>query len=158
MRRFAGVPYRSERRRNPAVLRAARCTAINDDPSFWGIAHEWSCNEKDRLLRLLDEAKTTLERGIETPYVRGLFADEEHGIDHRERLNAWLDSYIQFLKSEFSYNEYLDRVRKDQLGSVVALDGFIPTVSGRPDGEYSLDVILGRLVGRPGLRRELGLD
>lgn len=158
MRRYAGASFRSERRRSPSVLRAARCTAINDDPIFWQPAYNWSLREKGRLLVVLKEAQTNPHGDRETPYMWGLFDDEEQATDQRDRLKAWLEGYIQFLSTEFSYSDYVQRMIQDQLNTVVALDGFIPTHSGRPDGEYGLDDILNRVLVRPGARRDWSLN
>ena len=73
LRRYAGAPYRSERRRSLTTLRAARCTAVNDDPTFWLPAYEWSLREKGRLLAMLREAQSNLQSDREPPYMRGLF-------------------------------------------------------------------------------------
>jgi hypothetical protein len=158
MRRYAGVPYRSERRRGPTVLRAARCTEIKDDASYWKPAYDWSFQEKKRLHSMLSEARNTFAHGQDAPLMRGLFDDDEQGTEVRERLFAALEDYIQFVSSDFTYEDYVKRMIREQVNQVVALDGFIPTLSGRPDGEQGLDVILNRAMNRPGYRRDWSLD
>lgn len=159
LRHYSGVPFRSERRRSPSALRAARCTAINDDPTFWQPAYESSLQEKGRLLTMLKAAQAGMQGDRAVPYMRGLFDDdEEQATDQRDRLNAWIENYIQFVSSDFSYDDFVQRMIQDQLGTVVALDGFIPTHSGRPDGEYGLDIVLNRMPGRLLGRRDWFVD
>ena len=158
MRRYAGVPYRSERRRGMELLRAARCTQIVNDPTYWKPAYEWSVQERTRLLDMLVDARKTFQEDRDTPAMRGLFDDEEQAAEGRGRLLAALEDYIQFVSSDFSYDDYVQRMIREQLNQVIALDGFIPTLSGRPDGDQGLDSILNRALGRPGMRRDWSLD
>lgn len=158
MRRYAGPTFRSERRRGMELVRAARCTHISSDPTYWQPAYEWSVREKSRLIDMLTEARRTFQEERDTPAMRGLFDDEEQAGEGRVRLLAALEDYITFMSSEFSFDDYVQRMIREQLNQIVALDGFIPTLSGRPDGDQSLDNILNRALGRPGLRRDWSLD
>jgi hypothetical protein len=158
MRRYAGVPYRPARRRGPTILRAARCIAINNDPSYWQPAYDWSIQERERLHSMLTEARHAFAHGHDAPAIRGLFDDDDQGTEGRERLFAALDDYLKFVSSDFSYSDYVMRMVRDQVNQVVALDGFIPILSGRPDGDPGLDSILNRALGRPGFRRDWTLD
>lgn len=55
MRRYAGMPYRSERRLGTELVRAARCTQIASDPTYWQPAYDWSVRENRRLIDMLTE-------------------------------------------------------------------------------------------------------
>lgn len=158
MRRYAGVPYRSERRRGPMTLRGARCTAINDDRSFWRPAYEWSFREKDRLRSMLTDARIAFAHGKESPTMRGLFDEDEQADQGKERLFAALEDYIHFVSKDFSYEEFVERMICEQSNQIVALDGFIPTLSGRPEDDRGLDLLLNRSLGRPAFRRDWSLD
>jgi hypothetical protein len=158
MRRYAGMPFRSERRRGTELLRAARCTQIVNDPTYWRPAYEWSIQERTRLLEMLTDARKTFQEDRDAPAMRGLFDDDEQAAEGRGRLLATLEDYIQFVSSDFSYDDYVQRMIREQLNQVVALDGFIPTLSGRPNGEQGLDFILNRALGRPAFRRDWSLD
>jgi hypothetical protein len=158
MRRYAGMPFRSERRRSTELLRAARCTQIASDVNYWQPAYEWSVREKARLIEMLTEARKTFFGDRDTPTMRGLFDDEEQATEGRGKMLASLEDHLQFVSSDFSLDDYIQRMIREQLHQVVALDGFIPTLSGRPDGDHGLDVILNRALGRLGMRRDLSLD
>lgn len=157
MRRYAGLPYRSDRRRDTELLRATRCTQIVDDPTYWRPAFEWSRQERPRILRMLQEAKLSFQHRSPAG-MRGIFDDDDTTSSENGPMFLALEEQISFVSSDFSYDDYVQKMRRDQLNQVVALDGFIPTFSGRPDGEPSLDVILNRALGRPGARRDWSQD
>ena len=158
MRRYAGMPYRSERRRGTELVRATRCTQISSDPAYWQPAYDWSVREKSRLIAMLVEARKTFQEDRAIPAMRGLLDDEEQGAEGRGRLLAAIEDHIQFVTSDFTFDDYVQRMVREQLNQIVALDGFIPTLSGRPDGDQGLDFILNRVLGRPGTRRDWSLD
>jgi hypothetical protein len=57
--------------------------------------------------------------------MRSLFEDEEQPGEVRGRLLASLEDYIQFVSNDFSYDDYVQRMIREQLNQVVALDGFL---------------------------------
>lgn len=158
MRRYAGPMYRSDRRRNPMSLRGARCRTITDNPSFWEASYEWSVKEKDRLHRMLLDARNNFAHEPNAPAVRSLFDDEEENGEGQAKLLAALEDYIAFVTSDFTCEEYIARLISEQQDQIVGLDGFIPTLSGRSDKIAGLDLLLNRSMGRPSFRRDWTLD
>jgi energy-coupling factor transporter ATP-binding protein EcfA2 len=157
MRRYAVAPYQSERRRG-TEFRAARCTQISSDPTYWQPAYELSVREKASLIDMLTEARQTFHEERDIPRMRGLFDDEEQAGNERARVINALEDYIRFVTSEFTYNDYVQRMIREQLHQIVFLDGFIPTLSGHLDGDQGLDLILLRVLKRPSLLREWSLN
>ena len=157
MRRYSGVPYRSERGRGPTVLRATQCTHLVSDPIYWHYPYEWCLQERDRLKKMLTEAHGELLGKRSQPAMRGLF-DEDDEPEARERIAARLNGWIRLVSKDFAFGEFFEWMTHEQLGQVVAHEGFIPVMSGRPDHDQSLDVIMSRMLGRPGFRRDWSLD
>lgn len=157
MRRYAVAPYQSERRRG-TEFRAARCTQISSDPTYWQLAYKHSVREKSRLIDMVTEARRTFHEEGNISAIQGLLDDEDKAGEGRVRVLAALEDYIQFMSSEFTYGDYVQRMIREQLDQIVALDGFIPTLSGRPDGDQGFDFILQRVLKRPSLLREWSLN
>lgn len=158
MRRYASMPYRSERRRSKELLRAVRCTQISSDVSYWQPAYEWSVQQKAIWIERLTEIHRTYQSDRGSPSMRGLFEEDENVAEANKKTLAALAEYIQFLSSDYSLDDYIQRMIREQLNQVIALDGFIPTLTGRTDGNPSLDLILADVLGRSGMRREWSLD
>jgi predicted ATPase len=146
-RRYAGPTFRSERRRGIGLLRAARCTYISSNPTYWEPAYEWSVREKPRLIDELTELRRNLHEERDTPAMTGLHDDDEQSGEGRARLLAALEDYITFMSSEFSFDDYVQRMIRQQLNCIVALDGFIPFFSGPLLGDQCLQSSLNRALG-----------
>lgn len=147
LQHFVGPSYRSGRRHKTELMRAAQCKQISSDPSYWKPFYERSVNAKGYLIKILTEARQKLYEKQDTPLMRGLFDDDEQAGEGGVRLLASLNDHFKFVSSEFSFDDYVQRMIHEQLNAFVALDGFIPILSGRPDWELGMSSILNRVLG-----------
>jgi hypothetical protein len=143
MRRYAGPTFRSERRRGMGLVRA-RCTYISSNPTYWAPAYEWTVRNKPRLIDTLTRLRRTLRKERDTPAITALLNDDEQSGERRARLLTALEDYITFMSSEFSLDDYVQRMIREQLNRIVDLDGFIPILSRPAVEDHSLDNILNR--------------
>ena len=158
MRRYSPMSYRTERRREASVLRATRCVGITDEQSFWQHPYEWTSRERQRLIEMLSEARGSLRDEKAAPRMRGLFDEEGESTELHNRLLSKLEEMIRFLSSDFNYGQYVGWMVQEQADTIVALDGFIPVLSGRSEKEQGIDYILNRSLDRPSFRRDWSPD
>ena len=78
--------------------------------------------------------------------------------ERRQALHQQIKYNIGFLSTDFSYKAYTDWMVRQQLGTIVLLDGFIPVLSRTGDRDRSIDDILYRLQNRTLVRREWTAD
>ncbi len=152
-RRYGPMSYRSERRRGTGILRAAKCVRVRDEPDFWRYPYEWMTQERPMLIGKLKEARNNIAHDAPTP-VRGLFDDDDETGASKATFLRKLEETIEFVSSEFSYGEFVEWMIREQAGTVVALDGFIPVLSAPADDVPGLDTILNRSLNRPASRRD----
>jgi hypothetical protein len=157
-RRHAPMSFRSERRRSAGSLRGAKCVRVRDEPDFWKYPFEWTSQERKLLTEKLHEARNNLAHGVSTTLVRGLFDEEDETGESKARLLRKLEETIQFLATDFNYGAFVEWMVGQQAGTIVALDGFVPVLSGPPEDEPGLDVILNRSLNRSPVRRDWTAD
>lgn len=140
-----GKKFRSEGRRGSKLSGFARCCRIGDDASYWKPAYEWVFMRTKRLLSLLKDAKEKVRQ--ESPE-RALFNEYVPQMLGGESLFAALDDYSRFISNGFTYNEFVERMIREQLNEIVSLDGFIPTdIEYAAPGYQGLDALLNQALG-----------
>src|SRR5262249_4687364 len=139
--------------RNAISLGGAKCVSVRDEPDYWRYPFEWTAQEKHTLLEKLREARNNLVHAPASR-VRGLFDEEDESGESRALLLQRIEDTRIFLESEFSYGQFVEWMVREQAGTIVALDGFVPVLSGPGDDRPSLDMILNRALYRPQVRRD----
>jgi hypothetical protein len=144
-------PYRSERRRRGVMLRWAKCTIVRPEPDFWKHQFEHVSKERESLNEVLRNAKNNLvDRPSDFSLNRRKSLDNDgESIDESlAKLLIRLEETIGFLSKDFSYGAFVEWVVRQQEGTVVAMDGFVPNIAGPAKGNWELDVILNRSMHR----------
>jgi hypothetical protein len=150
--------YRSQSRRNAGGLRAAKCTYITEDPTYWRRGFDRSQTDKSRFLDMLLRAKQELVTGQGDSEVQELlFDDTQDSEDRRQALLAIEDS-LKFFGSNYTFEDFVRRSIAEQIDQVIVFDGFLPDLAGSTDRRYGLNRVLSRSVWRPNIRRDWGLD
>lgn len=157
-RKHAPVSFRSQRRRSAESLQGAKCVRVQDEPDFWKYPFEWTSQKRNLLMEKLKEAKNNMGQLRGAPLVRGLFDEEEEPGESKTVWMQKVDRMIAFLSTDFSYGAFVDWMIGQQVGTVVALDGFVPVLSGPAEDEPNLDVILNRSLNRSPVRRDWTAD
>lgn len=156
-RQFLG-PYRSQGRRSAGSLRAAKCTYISDDPAYWRPGFERSARARPRFLEMLERARHELNSGQVEDGVQELLFDEPEDADDRKNALEAIEADYRFFSSDFSFNDFVQRLTAEQLGQIVMLDGFLPEAAGSTDRRYAINRLVSRSVWRPGMRRDWAFD
>ncbi len=123
-------------------LGATKCVQIRPEEDFWRPLFEWTKSEQPSLLSLLSHAKQGLE-GRESAKLED-FEDEDEPEEHRSRLKSILEEATDFFSTEFSYDDYIQKMTQNQSELYVATDGFIPVSAGRDTDRPTLETILAR--------------
>lgn len=154
--RMASMPFRHYRRISPSSVRAARCSYVTKNPVLWKQAFDALLERKDMLikkmvdLRKMADIKEVLEGSSSDPWNELFDPFGRVSIDD-------LDTAINFYRSDFTIQEFIERFHPHQLASVIALDGFIPirgeSLPGKPQPELVAHEVMG-----PSSRLDLFLD
>jgi AAA ATPase domain len=141
-RRSMPFSFRSGRRRQSKMFRAARCSSIRDERDFWMPPFVWTINEKTNILKSLEAIRQAIESG-ELPEVKGAGDEDERGYNLPEFLTR-VQEAISFVSSDFTYDQYVFWMMTAQANTYVALDGFIPVYAGQETSQSSLDALVAR--------------
>lgn len=100
-------------------IRVARCTQVTDEESYWHAFFEECKKHKNGILEHLKRLQLYVDGKSNEP---SLFADDNSTIsDDKTRLRE----AEQFYQSDFGVSQFIERMRRAELGSVIALDGFV---------------------------------
>ena len=98
-------------------LAAVKCIELTDDPEYWKPEFEWCVRDKEKILSLLKERLNDLKH-----------SNEEYREDNnrlQEEFNSLNDS-IEFLSSDFDLITYTSRRRREEIDTVLRVQGFLP--------------------------------
>jgi hypothetical protein len=155
--RFFG-PYRSQGRGSSNSFRAAKCTYISDDPTYWQPGFERAVRAKSRYVEMLERALRELHSGYADEGVQGLLFDEPEDDGDRKQAIEAIKEDLTFFSADFSFRDFVHRLTEEQLGQIVVLDGFLPDAAGSTDRRHALNRLVSRSVWRPGMRRDLAFE
>jgi predicted ATPase len=154
--------YRSDRPLRNRQLTAVRCTKIGDETDHWRTSYADTQRNRSKLIKLLEAANSKVSTFTNTMFAN-FFGDDvsisrPDFVERRQALHHQIKHHIAFLSEEFSYDSYIDWMTRQQIGTIVFLDGFIPVAARSGDGERSIDDILYRLQNSTLIRREWSTD
>lgn len=110
----------SNRIARPSVIRAVKCASLTRDMSIWGEIFE---RTKRRADQIADELQQLQTEGQESSQQRSLFKESD---DDRQEWLAHVAEAIRFYNSEFTSDQFVERMMRAELETVIALDGFVP--------------------------------
>jgi hypothetical protein len=151
-------PYRGEGRRSAGSFRTAKCTYISEDPAYWQPGFQRSVRARDRFIEMLGRAKHELISGQVDDGVQEILFEQPADSDGRKSAIEAIDADLSFFSSEYSFEDFVKRLTKEQLGQIVMLDGFLPEAVGTTDRRFFNNRLVSRSVWRPGLRRDWAFD
>ncbi len=120
MARDSQLMLRSNHMANPSEIRAAKCDSLTRDRSIWGEIFE---RTKRRAEKIADELQQLQAEDQESFQQQSLFKETE---DDRQESMAHIVEAIRFYNSEFTFEEFVARMMRAELETVIALDGFVP--------------------------------
>ena len=120
MSRDSQAMLRSHRITRPSEIRAARCSFLTSDTLFWAEIFE---RTKRRSKRIAEELGQLQAEVHQEPKQHSPFREVE--VDQQQWLTG-IEAAIQFYKSDFSSDEFIDRMMLAEIQTIVALDGFVP--------------------------------
>lgn len=113
--RFPSPSYRRlSAHRNHGNSTTARCLWVTGEPRFWEQEYAECQRHKGEILGLLERI------------AKGIATEEAISVRLGEISAHALRTAIDFFRSEFSLNSYIERRRAAASGSLLALDGFMP--------------------------------
>lgn len=118
--RDSQVLLQSNRMARPSVIKAAKCSSLTRDMSIWGEIFE---RTKRRADQIADELQQLQTEGQESSQQRSLFKEAD---DDRQDWLAHIAEAIRFYNSEFTSDQFVERMMRAELETVIALDGFVP--------------------------------
>lgn len=120
MARDSLMLMRASRLTRLSDIRAAKCTSLSRDKSLWGEIYERTKRRSDKIA---DELQVLMSEVQEASRQQSLFNEAD---DERQSLLTSVADAIRFYKFEFNSNEFIDRMMRAELETVIALDGFVP--------------------------------
>jgi len=147
------VSLRNGRTAGTSDFAAAQCTSLTHEPSFWSEIFERTKRRSDKIA---DELRQLQAEGQEAPQQHSLLGDDE---DERQMWLAQTEEAIEFYTSAFGIGEFIERMMRAELQTVIALDGFIPLPVRRREASGLPELETFRRYGPTRLRmRDLTLD
>ena len=119
---------------SPAKLTAVKCVWLTEAAAYWKPEFEWCKENKDEILRELDEQMSDLERifKLQTDQEKDL-KDQKHSNDElqetNKRLRGELESLrtnVEFFSSDFNLKTYISKRRREEMKTVLGMQGFLP--------------------------------
>ena len=120
MARDSQAMLRAHRTPRLSEVRAAKCTFLTSDNLFWSEIFE---RTKRRAEKIADELRQLQSDGQESSQQPTLF--NELNEDRQEWL-AQIDEAIAFYNSDFTSEEFVERMMRAEMETIIALDGFVP--------------------------------
>jgi predicted ATPase len=154
LQRSVSFQFQSGRRRQSGSLGAAKCVRIHPETDFWRPRFERTKDHQPLLLSLLGEAKQGLDSRNPAKLEDFEFAYEPEG--YWSRVRSVLEDAERFFSTDFSYDDYVQEMTRNQSELYVAIDGFVPVSAGQNTDQPNLESVLARmpieLVRRAGWR------
>jgi hypothetical protein len=129
-------------RTRQAVIRAARCKQVVDDPTYWKQGYDVSIQKRPRILEGLTAALKRIPKLRRSSPDKATVTDDDN-----YKLLALLKDYINLFSSDFSYESYVQIMIQRQVNQIIGLDGFIPTSFFGRDGPDPLHDIGRKVFG-----------
>jgi hypothetical protein len=111
---------RSHRSVRLSDVRAAKCSSLTSDPAFWSEIFKRTKRRSGQIVEELEQLQT---EGQESSRQRSLFKDADD--DRRDWLNQ-VEEAIAFYQSDFTSAEFVQRMLRAELETIIGLDGFVP--------------------------------
>ncbi len=136
---------------SPTKISALKCIWITEKTEFWEQEFKWCKDNKEEIISLLKEEKTSLEEHIkhqreeEDNYEHRSINQDSQGIDDKyQNVLDSIDENIEFISSNFNVKNYIAKRLKEEMKTVLGLQGFIPMVTLSYPGFTSIGAILRR--------------
>lgn len=151
--RDAQQMLRSHRPIRASEVRAAKCKSLTNDAQFWSEIFE---RTKRRSGKIAEELRQLQSDEREPEQQRLLFTESE---EEQREWTAQVDEAITFYESDFSGEDFVNRMLRAELETVVALDGFVPIPIRHRESGGLAELETFRRFGPSRIRlRELTLD
>ncbi|NDV18271.1 AAA family ATPase [Pseudodesulfovibrio sp. JC047] len=125
------IPYRMERRIPLAAITVAKCSYLTRDAMLWESGFEFSQNNKENII---DALQNSLNRqDYKNNEQHSLLTDDLYETTKDEL--SQLRKALRFYQSNFSLEDYIERMHFFESKSFIGLDGFIPF--GAPTNSWS---------------------
>jgi hypothetical protein len=144
--RFRSHVLLAERRRLANSMRAMRCVEVTDSLEYWDRILDLTIKHREQFLKACQETRNSLPNR-KSRATEDLFS-EEGGKDRRQKAFEKLDEAIQLFGTEPSKQQILDWYRKEQTGTIIGLDGFLPMLFAIHEEQPTLEFLLGRFSRR----------
>lgn len=159
LQRYTSPMSRIDRQRPRSTLHGTKCSAINEEAKFWKSSFEWLQREKPRLLGSLKKSETNSylnsDRSSKSLDQVEDDSDEQQSAEQRQQI---LNEFIEFISSEFSFDDFMKRVLAEHDGQYLACEGFIPVTSEHAEDRLDINSIIRRIVRTPNFRRAWTVD
>jgi len=120
MARDSQTMLRAHRTPRLSEVRAAKCTSLTSDTAFWSEIFE---RTKRRADKIADELRQLQNDAQESAQQGTLFKEVD---EDRQSWLAQSDEAISFYSSDFTSGEFVERMMRAELETIIALDGFVP--------------------------------
>jgi hypothetical protein len=156
MRMFGGMHFvpRTLRQFAPNRFRAAKCVAVTDVQDHWKHSFLTCKRQRTKCLTALQDLKTRFQSGKEKALIRHLFLEEDEE-DNRTAITNRIQDATEFFSSDFTIERYMEKMRAEELDTLIGLDGFLPSQEVRIEQRTSFITLLDRYGD---LRGDLSLD
>ncbi len=148
------------RLRDRRQLRQMKCVSCSSDSSYWEAAYESMQSQKQSLIDCFNQVLETGALDQPRSASEGRYLEERAEIERNggSRRTISLRSFVSFLTSELSFDDFRNRMAKDQIGQLLAVEGFIPIGSRFEEGHVYRVVaeVLRRSRSSPGRVTDLG--
>ena len=141
-----GLIWGYQRPRNNLIqnYKAFQCIEITQNPEIWMPYYKICLNQKEDILDGLKKEESRIK--IEDSPMQGqLLSDEyeERGGRRTKDVLKVIQDGISFYSSPLSFEKYYERMRNQQMQTLLGVEGFIPTNSGRVnEGSFAEDYYL----------------
>lgn len=159
LQRYTSPLSRMDRHRPGSILHGTRCNEINHNAEFWKSSFESMKGEKDRLLQSLErlEISSHLQNDQHQEFP-DLIGDDLHGDSTSDQRKQVILDFMQFLSSDFSFDDFMERMLNEHNGHYLACEGFLPVSSERANELLNISSTLRRVVRKPTAVRPWTID
>ncbi|MEW4453062.1 DUF3696 domain-containing protein [Bremerella sp. JC817] len=120
MARDSQAILRAHRTPRLSEVRAAKCSSLTSDTAFWSEIFE---RTKRRADKIAEELRQLQHDGQESEQQGTLFKEVD---EDQQQWLAQIDEAISFYNSDFTSDAFIERMKRAELETVIALDGFVP--------------------------------
>ena len=117
----------------PSKLFAVECVWLTEEPEYWQSEFEWCKENKEEIRKQFESQKSRLEEQLlrsETDADKDSDSEiiQQFNAEDRRRIDS-LNIALEFLKSDFDLTTYISKRRKEELNTVLMLEGPFPVQS-----------------------------